>query len=67
MLILYYTERQNNLVYKNKILIKSFILNCVLTYCVYGDVTQLEVVVFLLVALYIYVYVLVGRISHDII
>jgi len=67
MLTLYYTERQNNLLYKYKILIKSFMLNCVLIYCAYGDVTQLEVVVCLLVALYIYVYVLVGRISHDII
>jgi hypothetical protein len=48
-------------------LIKSFLLSCVLIYCVCGDATQLEVVVCLLVALYIYVYALVGRISHDII
>ena len=44
-------------------------LSCVSIYCVrvFGDVTQLEVVVCLLVALYVYVYAFVGRISHDII
>jgi hypothetical protein len=67
MLSLYYTERQNNLVYKYKILIKLFMPNCVLIYCVYGGVTQLEVLMCLLAALYIYVYVLVDCISHDII
>jgi hypothetical protein len=31
--------------YKIMILVKLFVLNCVLIYCVYGDTTQVEVVV----------------------
>ena len=60
---IYYTKCQNNLqiynakfyitLLKYKLLMKLFVLNCVLIYCMYGDTIQAKVVVlWLLVSLY---------------